>query len=171
MRIELPGLVLRGFVDADALSLARHANNRKVWRNLRDGFPHPYLLEDAQRFLVRWRESAPPSVLCLEVDGEAAGAIGFPARQDVERFSAELGYWLAEPCWGRGLMTAAVRAVSELALGERGLERLYATPFAWNAPSCRVLEKAGFQLEGRLRRAAFKDGQWVDELVYARLRG
>ncbi|HOX42467.1 MAG TPA: GNAT family protein [Myxococcota bacterium] len=171
MRIELPGLVLRDFVEADAASLARHANNRKVWRNLRDGFPHPYLLEDARRFLARWRQGAPPSVLCLEVGGEAAGAIGYHTREDVERFSAELGYWLAEPHWGRGLMSAAVRAVSELALGERGLERLVATPFAWNPASCRVLEKAGFQLEGRLRRAAFKDGQWVDELVYARLRG
>jgi [ribosomal protein S5]-alanine N-acetyltransferase len=171
MRIELPHLVLRDFVASDATSLVRYANNRKIWRNLRDGFPHPYLPEDAQRFLDKAWESQPPHILCLEVGGQAAGAIGFHPRQDVERFSAELGYWLAEPCWGRGLMSAAVAAVSQLALGERGLERLVATPYAWNPASCRVLEKAGFQLEGRLRRAAFKDGQWVDELMYARLRG
>jgi RimJ/RimL family protein N-acetyltransferase len=101
------------------------------------------------------------------VDGEAVGSIGFVLRGDVERVSAEIGYWLAEPLWGRGITTEALIALTQYAIDTHGLTRVYALPFAWNTPSCRVLEKAGYTLEARLRRSAVKDGRITDQLQYA----
>ena len=170
MHLQLDGFEVRPYGVADAAGLANHANNRKVWRNLRDAFPHPYRLEDAVAFIARAAEQDPLTVFCIAVDGEAAGGIGFKLHEDVERFSAELGYWLAETHWGRGIATAAVKAVCDYAMQAHQLNRVFATPYAWNPASCRVLEKAGFQREGLLRCAAFKDGQVVDQIVYARIR-
>jgi [ribosomal protein S5]-alanine N-acetyltransferase len=143
-----------------------------VWRNLRDAFPHPYTLDDADAFIGRVRRSSPRTVFAIEVDGGVAGAIGFFPHTDVERVGAEIGYWLGRPFHGRGIMTAAVRAVVEHAFARHPeLQRIWAVPFAWNPASARVLQKAGFQLEGTLRRSALKDGQLVDQWMYARLRG
>jgi RimJ/RimL family protein N-acetyltransferase len=86
---------------------------------------------------------------------------------DVERVSAEIGYWLAEPFWGRGIATEAVVAVTQYAIATHRITRVFALPFASNAASCRVLEKAGYALEGRLRRSAIKDGKIVDQMQYA----
>ncbi len=96
--------------------------------------------------------------------GEAAGGVGFVLRQDVERVSAEIGYWLAEPFWGRGIATEALVALTGYAIANHALTRIYALPFAWNAASCRVLEKAGYRLEARLRRSAIKNGVITDQL-------
>jgi RimJ/RimL family protein N-acetyltransferase len=101
------------------------------------------------------------------VDGQAVGGIGFVLHGDVERVSAEIGYWIGEPFWGRGITTDAVRALTAYAIATHKLTRIYAVPFAWNAPSCRVLEKAGYVLEGRLRNSAIKDGTLTDQLQYA----
>src|SRR5207247_5429960 len=95
------------------------------------------------------------------------GGIGFQLQGDVERVSAEIGYWLGEPFWGRGIVTDALVALTEFAIATHGLTRVYAIPFASNQASCRVLEKAGYVLEGRLRRSAVKDGRIVDQLQYA----
>ena len=95
------------------------------------------------------------------------GGIGFQLLGDVERVSAEIGYWLGEPFWGRGIATEALVAVTRHAVAAHGLTRLYAVPFAWNAASCRVLEKAGYTLEARLRRSAMKDGRITDQMQYA----
>jgi len=171
MRIDLERSAVRSFVRADAASLARHADNRAVWRNLRDAFPHPYRLADARRFLRGAIGRDPETVFAIEVEGQAAGGIGFRLHDDVERVSAELGYWLGEPFWGRGIATEAVRAVTGLAFARHGLTRVYALPFEWNAASCRVLEKAGFVLEARLRKSAIKDGRVLDQFLYARVVG
>ena len=96
-----------------------------------------------------------------------SGSVGFVLRTDVERVSAEIGYWLAEPFWGRGITTEALIALTKYAIGTHGLTRIYALPFAWNVASCRVLEKAGYVLEARLRRSAIKDGQITDQMQYA----
>jgi RimJ/RimL family protein N-acetyltransferase len=169
VRIELEHCIVRSYVRADAASLARHADNRAVWRNLRDAFPHPYRLADARRYIRLSLAREPETTFALEVEGEAAGGIGFQLHGDVERVSAELGYWLGERFWGRGIATEAVRAVTDLAFARHELTRVYALPFEWNAASCRVLEKAGFVLEGRLRKAAIKDGRVIDQLLYARV--
>lgn len=169
MRIVLPQCTIRSLRPNDAESLARYANNRRVWRNVRDRFPHPYTLEDARQFLDRVRGESHETVFAIEVDSAAVGSIGVRLRDDVERGNGELGYWLGEPYWGRGLMTAVVRAFVPFALRAFSLRRLEAWIFAWNPASARVLEKAGFTREGILRQSAVKDGQVIDRWLYARL--
>lgn len=158
---------IRSWREADAVSLARHANDRAVWRNMRDGFPHPYTVADAQVFLRAARARVPESFFALAVEDQAVGGIGYTLHQDVERVSAEIGYWLGAAYWGRGIMSAAVAAFTRAVFQRHPeLRRLYAVPFAWNPASARVLEKAGYRLEGRMRQSAIKDGMVVDQLMY-----
>jgi RimJ/RimL family protein N-acetyltransferase len=154
----------------DAASLAHHANNRQIWLNLRDSFPHPYTLADAQRFFEAIVGASPELNFCIACRDEAIGGIGLRPWSDVERFSAEIGYWLGEAFWGRGIATAAIRAVTQHGLDALGLHRIFALPYARNAPSLRALEKAGYVCEGRLRQSAFKDGRWEDQFMYAFIR-
>jgi len=170
MRRVLGHCELRPFVPEDAPSLAHHANDLAVWRNLRDLFPHPYALEHAVGFLGYVTTCPPGQHLAIVVDGQAAGTIGLKLGTDVERISAELGYWLGAPFWGRGIMTEAVRAFTEDSFDRFSLRRIFALPFAYNSASCRVLEKAGFRLEGTMRQAAIKEGQITDQLLYAQIR-
>lgn len=170
MRLHLSRAALRPWRTEDAESLAAHANNANVWINLRDAFPNPYSLADANRYIELVRHGDPPTAFAIEVDGRAAGSIAFTLQDDVERVSAEIGYFLGEEFWGRGIMTEAVRAVTAFAFGTHELTRMYAVPFEWNAASMRVLEKAGYQVEGRMRRSAIKDGRVIDQVLYARLR-
>ena len=170
MELALAGGSIREWRPHDAASLARHADSRKVWRNVRDHFPHPYTLADAETWIERATGERPPTQFAIEVEGEAAGGIGVFLQRDVERRSAELGYWLGEAYWGRGVMTEAVRRFTPAAFEAFDLLRIYAVVFEWNPASCRVLEKAGFALEGRLRRAVVKDGVILDQFLYAALR-
>ena len=158
---------VRPFRNTDARSIAAHADNRRVWINLRDRFPHPYTLADARAFIRHARRAVPPTRFAVAVEGAAVGGIGFMLHGDVERVSAEIGYWLGEPFWGRGIMTEALVAVTAYALRTHHLTRVYAVPFAWNPASFRVLEKAGYTLEGRMRKSAIKDGRVVDQMLYA----
>jgi RimJ/RimL family protein N-acetyltransferase len=167
MRLLLKTCEIRSWRASDLESLVTHANNRNIWVNLRDRFPHPYTTRDGIGFLKHTREQRPETAFAIALDGVAAGGIGFQLRGDVERVSAEIGYWLGEPFWGRGITTEALVAVTGHAIATHGLTRIYAIPFAWNAASCRVLEKAGYVLEGRLRRSAVKDGTIADQLQYA----
>jgi len=109
----------------------------------------------------------PETFFAIVVDGAAVGGIGFVAQSDVDRMSAEVGYWLGEAFWGRGIATEALVAVTRHAVDRHGLTRLFALPFASNIASCRVLEKAGYTLEARLRRSAIKNGTIVDQFQYA----
>ena len=170
MELELPGGRVRSWRVGDESALARHADNRKIWLNVRDRFPHPYTLADAEAWVAQAALAAPETQFAIEVNGEAAGGIGLFLQQDVERYSAEIGYWLGEPYWGRGVATAAVRRFTDFAFATFELCRIYANVFAWNPASCRVLEKAGYRLEGRLHCAAAKDGRMVDGLLYASVR-
>jgi RimJ/RimL family protein N-acetyltransferase len=167
MEIKLKSCVVRSWRLGDADAIARHANNHKIWLNLRDAFPHPYSLNDARDFIKSQRHVTPETTFTIAVNGEAAGSVGFVLRHDVERVSAEIGYWLAEPFWGRGIATEALVAMTGHAIAAHQLTRIYALPFAWNTASCRVLEKAGYVLEGRLRRSAIKNGVITDQLQYA----
>lgn len=167
MRLELRTCVVRSWEATDVASLVAQANNRRIWENLRDRFPHPYRRADGQAFIRQARSVRPETFFAIEVDGEAAGGIGFVVQPDVERVSAEIGYWLGEPFWGRGVCTEALVSVTSHAIRAHGLTRVFALPFAHNAASCRVLEKAGFVVEGRLRRSAIKDGRIVDQVLYA----
>jgi len=151
----------------DAEALVRYADNREIWINLRDQFPHPYRTADAHDWLSWVTRALPETNFAIEVTGEAAGGIGYRLGEDVERYSAEIGYWLGEPFWGRDITTEALRAVTEYAINTHGLTRVFAVPFDGNTASCRVLEKVGFELEGRMRQCAVKDGKVVDQLLYA----
>lgn len=167
MQLTLKSCQVRSWRTADAEPLARHADNRKIWLNLRDAFPHPYTNHDAREFIRSVRHRAPETTFAIAVGEEAIGSVGFVLRHDVERVSAEIGYWLAEPFWGRGIATEVLVAATDYAITTHQLTRVYALPFAWNAASCRVLEKAGYLLEGRLRRSAIKNGTITDQLQYA----
>ena len=167
MLLRLTTCDVRSWETSDVEALARHANNRNIWINLRDAFPHPYTKQHARDFIRSTRQRTPETLFAIAVEGEAIGGVGFVLHPDVERVSAEIGYWLAEPFWGRGIATEALAAVTRHAIEAHGLTRVYALPFAWNVPSCRVLEKAGFVLEARLRRSAIKDGLVTDQMQYA----
>src|SRR5688500_13940703 len=108
----LTNALLRPWRTGDEESLVRHANNRNVWRNLRDAFPHPYTLADARQYIERQVSESKSLGFAIEVHGEAAGGIALHPQQDVARRSAEIGYWLGETHWGRGIMTEAVQTMT-----------------------------------------------------------
>lgn len=170
MRIALARCTIRSWRNDDVASLVRHADDRRIWRNLRDAFPHPYTTEEAQAWVQLASSRQPETHFAIEVAGEAAGGVGVILRHDVYRRSAEIGYWLGVSLWGRGIATEVVMAMTPWALQTFGLNRLQANVFGWNPASARVLEKAGYALEGRLRNAVWKDGALTDELIYAALR-
>ena len=163
---------LRPWREADAASIARYADNAKIAANLRDVFPCPYAPQDAATFVENCIRQEGRGQMCraIEVDGEAAGSIGLFLGSDVYRRSAELGYWLGEPFWGRGIMTAAVETMCREGFAAWDIVRIHAEAFARNAASRRVLEKAGFALEGTLRRSVYKNGEMLDSCIYALVR-
>jgi RimJ/RimL family protein N-acetyltransferase len=166
MHLALPTCVLRPFKGSDAASIARHGNNRNIWINVRDRFPHPYRPSHAQQFIRLVRDRDPQSDFAIEVDGEAVGGVSFFIQPDVQRVSAEVGYWLGEAYWGRGIATDAVAAITQHAIDAHQLTRLFALVFNDNVASSRVLEKCGYRLEARLARSAIKDGRIIDQLQY-----
>jgi ribosomal-protein-alanine N-acetyltransferase len=165
--LQLSRSTIRPFRLDDAPSLAVHANNYKVWRNLRDLMPHPYTERDAVEFITRAAAEAPPTNFAIEVDGAAVGGIGLKLKDDIERIGAEIGYWLGEAYWGRGILSEAVPAFTRWAVREFQLTRVEAIVFEWNPASARVLEKSGYVREGTMRRSAIKDGRIIDRWIYA----
>jgi RimJ/RimL family protein N-acetyltransferase len=160
---------LRKWEEADLNSLVKYANNVNVAKWLTNEFPHPYTSEDGKAFFSMIANDNPTKAFAIEVNCEAVGAIGIFPQTDIHEKSAEIGYWLAETYWGRGI---AVKAINEIvAYGFRtfGIVRIFARPFSTNVNSHRVLEKAGFMLEARLKNALFKNGELIDEFIYAKL--
>ena len=167
MQLVLPNCAVRSWHPDDLGSLVANADNHNIWLNLRDRFPHPYTRRAGREFIRQAMSQRPETMFAIAVNDEAVGGIGFTVLTDVERVSAEIGYWLGEPFWGRGLVTEALVAVTRYAIETCRLTRIYALPFAYNTASCRVLEKAGYTLEAHLRRSAIKDGRVVDQLQYS----
>ena len=167
MRLQLSNCIVRVWLESDAEALQRHADNRNVSKHLRDRFPYPYGIDAARTFLGWIAKQSSPTVWAIEVDGEASGGIGIELHSDVERVSAEIGYWLGESVWGRGVATEALKGVTAEAFKRFEITRLYALPFADHAASVRVLEKAGYRREGHLRQSAIKDGKIRDQLLFA----
>ena len=170
MRLQTDRCVLRPWRKEDAKGLAAGINNRSIWLHLRDWVPHPYTVEDAKAYLQRVTTPQPEHAVCIEVDGCVGGGMSIRIGSDVHRRTAELGYWLAEPLWGHGLMTTAVRAFVPACLDAFELDRIFATTYSNNPASARVLEKAGFTFEGRLRKNVIKDGEVLDSLMFAWVR-
>ncbi len=165
MRLVLERCTIRVWRPDDAASLAKHANNRRVWLGLCDLFPHPYTIHDANEFLRRATTEQPMTNFCIDIDGSAVGGIGICIR-----YVAELGFWLGEEFWGHGIMTEVIPAFVDYSFEKFPLHRIYAEPYANNPASSRVLEKAGFALEGRLKNNAFKDEKLLDSLLYAKTK-
>src|SRR5262245_43179241 len=170
MELVLKKCTIRSWRLDDAESLARYANNRKIWLAVRDLFPQPDAIQEAHECLRRAMTEQPETRFCIEIEGAAAGGIGVHLGEDVHRHAATVGYWLGEEFWGRGIMTEAVTAVTNFCFKNFPLRRISAEVFANNLASARVLEKAGFILEGRLRNHVLKDGKLLDSLLYARTK-
>jgi RimJ/RimL family protein N-acetyltransferase len=168
MHLKLQFSLIRSWSAADAAALQRYANNRNIWINLRNIFPHPYTLKDAEAFLNRVTQEKPETTFAIATSTEAIGCIGLRLGQDIHCKTAELGYWLAEPFWGRGIMSEAVTEFSRYAFEAFDLQRIYAEPFESNGASVRVLEKAGFISEGRMSASIFKDDKVQNSFLYAR---
>lgn len=173
MRLDCGTCSVRSWQLADLTALPRQANNRAIWLQMRDRFPHPYRLRHAAVFLIaaRFRRLAGRRErhFAIEARGNLAGGIGVVFGSDVHARTAELFYWLGEAFWGQGFATSAVKGIASHVMAQHRLLRLFAVPYSSNQPSCRVLEKAGFVREGVLRNAAVKNGEVLDQLVYAML--
>lgn len=162
---------LRCWLSGDARSLCENADNVKIYNNLRNYFPSPYTLDDARDYIAfcKQGEGREHIIRAIEVDGKAVGNVGVFFKDDVYCKSAELGYWLGEEYWGNGIMSRAVEQLCDYVFENYDIARIFAEPFATNVGSRRVLEKAGFELEGILKKSVFKNGKFVDGCIYALL--
>lgn len=154
--------LLREWRLEDAVSLARNISNMNIWNNVRDGLPYPYTERNAGEYLRVVNEKPYVQDFAIVIDHEAVGGIGFIPLCDVERYSAELGYWLGEDYWNRGIMSEAIRLVVEYVFRETDIIRLFASVYEYNPASMKVLEKAGFTKQAVLRDAAVKNGKVID---------
>ena len=170
MQLILKSCTIRPWRLDDAESLAKYANNRNVWLGVRDLFPHPYTIRDAHEFLQRALSDEVTTKFCIEINSRAVGGIGMHPGRDVNGHTATLGYWLGENFWGRGIMTGAVSALTDFWFQNSPVRRIFAEVFANNPASARVLEKAGFVFEGRLKNCVIKNGELLDSLLYAKTR-
>lgn len=158
---------LRAWKAEDIESLVANANNPNIARFMTDGFPHPYSADDAKAFIQFATKDHPIHMFAIDVDGKAVGGIGVHPQSDIMKKNAELGYWLGEAYWGKGIITSAIRQMTDFAFATYDITRLYARPFGTNIASQRVLEKAGFKLEARIEKNIFKTGEFLDECIYA----
>ncbi|MGZ3850250.1 MAG: GNAT family N-acetyltransferase [Flavisolibacter sp.] len=158
---------IRPWQIADLDSLVKHANNWNVAKNLTDKFPHPYKEKDGSAFIEFALKDKPVHIFAITVAEQAVGGIGIHPQTDIHCKNAELGYWLAEPFWGKGIITAAIKQVVDFAFATYDICRVFARPFGTNLASQKVLEKNHFILEGRFEKVLFKNGEYLDELVYA----
>jgi len=168
MNLDCGPCVVRNWRMSDIDSLLRHADNRKVWLNVGDRFPHPYTKEAAHDWCTQLADRPHATHWAIDIGGDAVGGVGMDIGDDIYCLTAHFGYWLGEDYWGRGIMTAVVGSVADYVLEHYRLARLQAPVFEWNPASMRVLEKCGFEREAVLRNGAFKDGRVIDTVLYAR---
>ena len=154
--------ILRQWQESDIPALAKYLNNKKIWDNCRDSLPYPYTSKDAALFIQYVKSQNIQNNYCIEINTEAAGNISFDRSTDVERFNAEIGYWIAEPFWNKGIMTQALRQAVRNYFSQTDVVRIFAKIYAGNFASIRVLEKAGFQKTGIQHNACFKNGRFLD---------
>ena len=164
-------VTLRPWQKNDRSILAALANNISIWNNVRDRLPHPYTLQHARAFIKYCKKQDPPHVLAIDVNGHLAGCIGLELQDDIFRISAELGYWIGEPYWGRGVATEAVKQMLEYVFEAFPvLSRIYAKVFEYNKASMKVLERNGFHLESVQKRSVIKNNEIIDEFVWVKFR-
>lgn len=168
--IQRAQYTLRPWHPGDAESLVKHANNPRVARNLRDGFPYPYTLPAARDWLKMVGENKNDIILAIEIGGEAAGGIGLHGLKDVYRYNGEIGYWLSEVYWGKGIMSDAVGAMVEHAFTRTRWLRLFATIFENNISSMKVLANNGFIQEAIHKKTVMKEGKLMNEHLFALMK-
>ncbi|MCE3280102.1 MAG: family N-acetyltransferase [Bacteroidetes bacterium] len=161
---------LRPWHPNDLINLTAYANNPNIAKNMTDRFPYPFTAEHAQKFIEKNSAPSIPNILAIDLNGEAIGGIGLHPQEDIQRMNAELGYWLGEPYWGKGIITEAIKLIVDYGFKNFEINRIFAKPFGTNIASQKALEKAGFILEGRFEKTLFKNGESVDELIYAARR-
>lgn len=168
MIIQCEKCVLRKWNQSDLHNLIKHANNPKIASNMRDGFPHPYTIEKGKEWLEF--NNNPSHNFAITVNDAAVGGIGLVVGEDIERISAETGYWLGEEYWGRGIISSAIKGILDYGFNTLDLERIFATPFDHNIASRKVLEKNNFVLEGILRNSVIKSGKIYNKALYAKVK-
>lgn len=162
-------VAIRAWKTEDAADLASAINNKKIQDNLRDGIPYPYTISDAEAFIAAMLGAEKDSLYAwaITANDKVIGSIGVFRKDNVHRRTAEMGYYIAEPYWGKGIVTIAVKDVCDYIFSNTDIIRIFAEPYSNNAASCRVLEKAGFAYEGTLRKNAVKNGEVLDMKMYA----
>ena len=167
-----PSFLLREWKLSDAQNLALAIGNKKILDNLRDGIPYPYTEQDGKEFItaILSADKSSTFAFAIEIEGKAVGSMTVFRQNNIHFRTAELGYYLAEEYWGKGIMTEAVKQVCKYVFDNSDIIRIYAEPFANNIGSCRVLEKAGFQFEGLMKANAVKNGEIRDMKLYALIK-
>ena len=160
-------ITLRKWCDSDIETLAKYANNYNIAQYLTDAFPHPYTIEDAKAYISTVKDENPTKCFAIDLNGEAIGSIGIFPQAGVHRKNAEIGYFLAEDFWGQRIMPEAIRLIVDYGFKTYDITRIFARPFGHNLKSQRVLEKTGFTQEARFEKVLFKNGEFIDELIYA----
>lgn len=163
---ENPDIYLRKLALSDAKDLAKIANNRNIWLYVRDAFPYPYSLKDAIIFIEKLKKETNTYVFGIFYKDALVGVSGLHEQKDIYKHSTELGYFLSESYWGKGIATIVVRRIVQFGFENLNLQRIFATVFESNPASCRVLEKCGFTLEGIKKKGIFKDDVIMDEYFY-----
>jgi RimJ/RimL family protein N-acetyltransferase len=162
--------LIREFDFKDADSLVKYANNYKIFRWVKDNFPYPYSIKDAENWITVSRNTTEGFNYAIATETELIGGIGVKFKEDVYRFSWELGYWLGEPFWGKGIMTEAVKEFTRYLFKHYNIRSITANVFEGNKASMKILTKAGFKLDGVIRKAVFKEKLFWDLYVYSLLR-
>ncbi len=170
IHLQLSSCRLRPWQPEDAGSLAKHADNPRIAERLRDGFPHPYTFDDAVKWIQSMRAQDQQIVAAIEIGGEAVGGVGIIPLTDVYRLTAEIGYWLSESHWNKGILTEIIPELANAVFSGTEIVRIQARVFEGNAASMRVLEKSGFRLEAVHRKAVIKSGKILDEYMWARVK-
>ena len=161
--LEKGHILLRPLLDEDQKSLAKFANNKKIWDNVRDLLPNPYTIKDAEIFINITKQEDPPMTFAIEFQKQFCGVIGLIRQSDVYRKTAEIGYWIGEPFWNRGIATTAVNLITDYGLNSLELNRIHTGVFEYNIGSMRVLEKNGYSKDGIFKKSIIKNGQIWDE--------
>jgi ribosomal-protein-alanine N-acetyltransferase len=169
MKMKSENIVLRRLTDDDAPHMAKLANNEKIFRNVRDAFPHPYTLADAIAFIDQCKNQDPINIFAIEYAGNYVGNIGLVPGSDVYRKSAEIGYFIGEPYWNKGIVTTALKLITDYCFHDRGMIRVFTGVFEYNTASMRVLEKCGFEKECIFKKAVIKQEKIWDEVRFSKI--
>ena len=167
MQLKRNKIILRPLADNDKDELARLANNKKIWDNLRDIMPHPYTTDNAIFFINQVKQEDPQMTFAIEYDGQFSGVIGLTGQQDVYKKTAEIGYWIGEPFWNKGIATEAVKLITDYGFNQLDLVRIHTGVFEYNLSSMKVLDKCGYKKDGVFEKSIIKNGQIWNEHRYS----